>query len=144
MFIRLFFLWTITAGFSFADEPAKPDRPLAEAAPKPHPVEPPTREEIDGSIRRGVDFLLADQRPDGCWGSAERTKELNIYAPVPGAHHAFRSATTALCVTALLELQDSGCVMVSDHDTAPTEGLPDGVGRPAPNSIATAIDRGEA
>ncbi|HUE69777.1 MAG TPA: prenyltransferase/squalene oxidase repeat-containing protein, partial [Pirellulaceae bacterium] len=47
--------------------------------------------------------LLKDQRPEGAWGSAERTKGLNIYAPVPGAHHGFRSATTALCVSALIE-----------------------------------------
>ena len=53
-------------------------------------------------------------------GSAERTKELNIYAPIPGAHHAFRSATTALCVSALLDVNAS---------------------RP---EVSKAIDRGEA
>lgn len=31
-------------------------------------------------------------------------KGLNIYAPVPGAHHAFRAATTSLCISALLEV----------------------------------------
>jgi hypothetical protein len=103
----LFILMICPAAFLRAQDPAKPNRPLAEIAPQPHPVEPPTRQAIDDSIRRGVDFLLADQRPDGCWGSAERTKDLNIYAPVPGAHHAFRSATTALCVTALLDVDDS-------------------------------------
>src|SRR5438270_2670580 len=91
---------------SVAEELAKPGRPLAEIAPEPKPVEPPTRQAIDDSIRRGVDFLLEDQRPDGAWGSAERTKGLNIYAPVPGAHHAFRAATTALCVSALLDVND--------------------------------------
>ena len=35
--------------------------------------------------------------------AARRTKGLNIYAPVPGAHHAFRVAVTALCVMALIE-----------------------------------------
>src|SRR5437763_1042118 len=117
---RMLSLVLLLGATSMADEPAKPDRPLAEIGPKPRPVEPPTKQQIDESIRRGVEFLLADQRPEGCWGSAERTKELNIYAPVPGAHHAFRSATTALCVTALLELQDSR------------------------QEVATAIDRGEA
>lgn len=60
-------------------------------------------EEIDESIRRGVDFLLEDQNKNGSWGSPRQTKGLNIYAPIPGAHHAFRSAVTAMCVTALIE-----------------------------------------
>jgi squalene cyclase len=77
--------------------------PLAEAGPKPKPVEPVKAEEIDAAIARGIEFLLKDQRPEGAWGSAERTKELNVYAPVPGAHHGFKSATTALCISALIE-----------------------------------------
>src|SRR5262245_26230126 len=101
---------------SFAEEPAKPTRPLAETAPRPHPVEPPTRDDIDKAIRRGVDYLLADQRPEGCWGSAERTKDLNIYAPVPGAHHAFRSATTALCVWALIDVGDNRAEVIAAID----------------------------
>ncbi len=60
-------------------------------------------EEVDQAIRRGVDFLLKDQNDNGSWGSPRQTKGLNIYAPVPGAHHAFRSAITAMSVTALIE-----------------------------------------
>jgi hypothetical protein len=77
------------------------------AGPNPKDVESPTDETINGAIRRGIDFLLADQNPDGSWGSANRTKGLNIYAPVPGAHLGFRSAVTALCVTALIEVGDN-------------------------------------
>ncbi len=55
------------------------------------------------AIDRGVAFLLARQNPNGSWGSARNTKGLNVYAPVPGAHHAFRAAVTGLCVAALLE-----------------------------------------
>ena len=77
--------------------------PLAEAGPQPKPVEPVKPEELDAAINRGIEFLLKDQRPDGSWGSAERTKELNIFAPVPGAHHGFRAATTALCISALID-----------------------------------------
>lgn len=85
-----------------ADEPAK--APADAAAPvKPHPITPPTPEEINSSINRGIEFLLGDQNKDGSWGTAQRTKDLNIYAPVPGAHQAFRSADTALCVMALIE-----------------------------------------
>jgi hypothetical protein len=78
---------------------------LAETAPKPKPVEPPPRPEaIDAAIQRGVAFLLKDQNKDGSWGSPTRTKGLNIYAPVPGAHHAFETAVTALCICALIEV----------------------------------------
>src|SRR2546430_5333981 len=64
--------------------------PLATEGPKPEPVTPPKPEEIASAINRGVKFLLADQRKDGAWGGPERTKGLNIYAPPPGAHDAFR------------------------------------------------------
>ena len=57
-------------------------------------------------MRRGVDFLVRRQNRDGSWGSPRRTKALNIYAPVPGAHYAFRAAVTALCVSALIEVGD--------------------------------------
>lgn len=99
------FLLLAAGGLALADDEAKP-KPLDEVAPQPKPVEAPTRQAIDEAIRRGVDFLLADQNRDGSWGTAERTKDLNIYAPVPGAHHAFRSAVTAMCVSALLEVDD--------------------------------------
>lgn len=60
-------------------------------------------EDILASIDRGIDFLLQSQNKDGSWGQPTRTKDLNIYAPVPGAHHAFRTAVTALCVSSLCE-----------------------------------------
>ncbi|MCO8124325.1 hypothetical protein NHH03_21470 [Stieleria sp. TO1_6] len=72
-------------------------RPLPE-------VEPATAEQLQASIDRGVQFLIEDQNPNGSWGSATKTKGLNIYAPVPGAHHAFRAGTTSLCLAALLEV----------------------------------------
>jgi hypothetical protein len=80
---------------------------------------------IAESIERGVNFLLADQRPDGSWGSAEKTKGLNIYAPPPGAHDAFKSATTSLVIMTLIEAEPR---------------LPEDQ-RPA---VAKAIDRGAA
>ena len=57
---------------------------------------------IEASIDRGVAFLLSSQNKDGSWGNATQTKGLNIYAPVPGAHRAFRAATTGLAVDALI------------------------------------------
>jgi hypothetical protein len=62
-----------------------------------------TSVDVGASIGRGVSYLVASQNRDGSWGSATQTKGLNIYAPIPGAHHAFRTATTALCIMALLD-----------------------------------------
>src|SRR4051812_34890399 len=82
----------------------------------------PTREQLETSIHRGVQFLLDDQNADGSWGSAEKTKDLNIYAPVPGSHHAFRAAVTAMCVEALIEVgsekSDAGVKRAIDHGEA--------------------------
>jgi len=97
------------------------DSPRAiEPGPKPDPVEPADPAAIEVALQRGIRFLLDVQNKDGSWGSARNTKGLNIYAPVPGAHHAFRTGVTSLSLAALLE-------------TAEDEG-----------EVALAIDRGEA
>lgn len=93
-------------GLARGEEPPESANPPQLSGPRAKDVAPPGEEKIADAIRRGVDFLLADQNEDGSWGSAERTKGLNIYAPVPGAHLGFRAAVTALCVSALLEVQD--------------------------------------
>lgn len=67
------------------------------------PASAPTKADIEASISRGVAHLLDTQNADGSWGSARQTKGLNIYAPVPGAHDAFRAAVTAMGITALIE-----------------------------------------
>jgi hypothetical protein len=69
----------------------------------PEQPEPVDDGEITASVARGVAFLLRDQNADGSWGSPQKTKELNIMAGV-GSHHAFRTAVTALCVSALIEV----------------------------------------
>lgn len=90
-------------GWAWAgDSGASGWRPSA-AAPKPRPVDPPPPQEIDQAIQRGIRFLVAHQNRDGSWGSARINRPGDIYAPVPGAHHAFRTAVTALCVAALIE-----------------------------------------
>jgi hypothetical protein len=61
--------------------------------------------EIKASLERGCNFLLERQNPDGSWGSARKTKGLNIFAPVPGSHRAFRLAVTSLSISALLEIK---------------------------------------
>src|SRR2546423_12407823 len=65
----------------------------------------PSSAELEKSIQRGLDFLLRTQNKDGSWGSAHQTKDLNIWAPVPGAHLAFRTAVTAMCIEALIETE---------------------------------------
>ncbi len=62
---------------------------------------------IANSIRRGVDFLIEDQNENGSWGSATRTKGLNIYAPMPGAHHAFRAGASGLALAGLIDSGDT-------------------------------------
>jgi hypothetical protein len=84
-----------------ADKPPAEEKNLHPGDPTPVPVE-----KLNSGMRRGIAFLLKDQNADGSWGSPTRTKDLNIYAPVPGAHHAFRTAVTALCVMALIETDD--------------------------------------
>src|SRR5262245_45308068 len=102
-------LMVLTGGLTPRLSPAGQAADEPKAAPKAEtfqlkPAEPPAAAALVGSIRHGVEFLVKDQNKDGSWGGPERTKGLNIYAPVPGAHHAFRGAVTALCVAALIEV----------------------------------------
>ena len=131
--------WTVCGMLFFAgspsslqaNEPAAIPAEKTELSLRPQPLAPPAPAELEGSIRRGIQFLLADQNPDGSWGTAERTKDLNIYAPAPGAHLAFRTGVTALCISALIE--------TAPLETAGLETPPPG--RPA---IPAALDRAEA
>ncbi len=97
---------------------------FATTGPKPHPITAPEPAEITAAIRRGVQFLLDDQRPDSSWGSPENTKGLNIYAPVPGAHDAFRTGVTGLVIMALVD---------AEHQVAEDQRA----------AVTAAIERGE-
>ncbi|WP_338690324.1 hypothetical protein [Haloferula helveola] len=72
---------------------------------RPDAVVNPTT--VADSIRRGVDFLVEDQNANGSWGGPTRTKGLNIYAPIPGAHHAFRAGASGLALSGLLDSGDT-------------------------------------
>ena len=61
------------------------------------------RERIHQAVKRGVEFLVKTQRPDGAWGAGTVTRGFEVVASVPGSHDGFRAATTALCVIALRE-----------------------------------------
>ena len=102
--IAFILLLTLALPAFAADTPAaiaKSDALVS--GPKPRPITPPTAKELDDSIARGVAFLVSDQNKNGSWGNATQTKDLNIYAHVPGSHQAFRTAVTALCISALIE-----------------------------------------
>jgi hypothetical protein len=101
-----------------ADNPLPPV--AAETGPKPKPAVRPPAEELDRSITRGVQFLLQRQNPGGSWGSANSSRPDEVYAPIPGAHQGFKAATTALCLSALVEVGGDGA------------------------EVSQAIDRGEA
>lgn len=74
-------------------------------APSLPEIAPVNRGKVLAAMSRGIDFLLDKQNKDGSWGSATRTKNLNIYGPVPGAHDAFRTGTTSLAIAALIEIR---------------------------------------
>ncbi len=57
------------------------------------------------AIRTGVDYLVKSQNKNGSYGKFTSGRSWEIMAKVPGSHHAFQAATTALC---WMGLQDAG------------------------------------
>lgn len=83
------------------------NKSMATTGPRPKPLQKiPTESEIETAITKGVDFLVHYQLKNGSWGSATNTKALNIFAPIPGAHHAFKTGSTSLALTGLIESND--------------------------------------
>lgn len=105
------FGWVLQGGLARGDESlSDTDKTVVATEEVPDRIpesmrEPLPRRAVEESIQRGINFLLESQHERGSWGSATRTKGLNIYAPIPGAHHAFRMGTSALCLMALIELE---------------------------------------
>jgi hypothetical protein len=98
-------------GFSLALLAALIGLPVQAGDPEaagPDAFEPPTAEQVETAIGRGVRFLLDRQNPNGSWGGIGGHRPYEVYAPVPGAHHAFRAAVTALSVAALIEAGGDG------------------------------------
>ncbi len=69
-------------------------------------IEPLKEGELEAAIKGGVDYLVGKQNKDGSWGSATRTKGLNIYAPVPDSHLGFRAGASTLALSGLLDSGD--------------------------------------
>jgi hypothetical protein len=89
-------------------KPAQLAPAATEATLHPKPAPQPDPEAINQALRRGVAFLVGNQNKDGSWGSFTLKGGVAIYAPIPGSEYAFRSATTALCVSALIETGGDG------------------------------------
>ena len=65
-------------------------------------AEQPTEEKVAQAIRKGVTFLIENQNSDGSWGGIRKTKGLSIFAPIPGAHDAFKAASSSLALSGLI------------------------------------------
>lgn len=79
---------------------------------------PLKEEELEKAITQGVDYLLSKQNQDGSWGSATRTKGINIYAPVPDSHLAFRTGASTLALSGLLDSEDRRPEVISAIEKA--------------------------
>ena len=94
----------VRADMSEIDRPKFFDAPTDfSKTPEVAKVEGPSSSEIQVSIDKGARFLMATQNPDGSFGSHVSKRIGEIYAPLPGSHHAFRAATTSLSISALIE-----------------------------------------
>src|SRR4051812_25889286 len=77
--------------------------------------EPATKPaDVNASIKRGVEFLVKSQNPDGSWGTGTKTTGFEVYSIVPGSMDGYKSGPSALCVMALGEAGET---------TAPGKGL---------------------
>ncbi len=72
-------------------------------APKPLKAPPPLEADaIRASIKRGVAFLVKNQKKHGGWGSPA-TNLWDIYSPAPGSQRSYMVASSALALSALLK-----------------------------------------
>ena len=90
---------------------------MAKLGPLPS-IEDLKEGELETSIKRGVDYLVSKQNKDGSWGGPTRTKGLNIYAPVPDSHLAFRTGASTLALSGLLDSKDRRPEVVTAIDKA--------------------------
>jgi hypothetical protein len=70
------------------------------------PKERVTLPAVEAAITKGVDFLVKKQNADGSFGGPQRTKGLNIYAPLPGAHDGYLIGTSGLAIAGLVDARD--------------------------------------
>ncbi len=78
-------------------------QPFSEQTPRLKTVPDLDQSKVNTMISKAITFLLEKQNADGSWGGPYNTKRLNIYAPMPRSHNAFRGGTTALALSGLCE-----------------------------------------
>ena len=66
------------------------------------PITPPTEADIRAAVERGIAFLIDRQKDDGSWGKMD-WRIRNIGPRSLGDFEAFKTATTSLCIRALIE-----------------------------------------
>ena len=57
-----------------AEKTSPPPPAAATSGPQPRRIEPPAAEDVERTIRRGVEFLLLRQNQNGSWGSADSSR----------------------------------------------------------------------
>lgn len=88
-----------------AQDPPASTTPPAAAAPPEKPAEKPAApvRTPAQSYAAGVQWLISNQQADGSWGTFESARAYEVFLDNLSSHRAFRGATTALCVMALIE-----------------------------------------
>ncbi|HKS17016.1 MAG TPA: hypothetical protein VJU16_06870 [Planctomycetota bacterium] len=76
---------------------------LANRSPEEMQDRPVRERDVITAIEDGVKFLVRSQNANGSWGGPANSTGYDLWSPPPGSHDAFRAATTALCVMALME-----------------------------------------
>jgi len=102
----LIFAWFFASGLALFADPV-PEKSAVVDSRVLIPEERVTLAAVEAAMTRGVDFLVGKQNADGSFGSARRTKGLNIYAPLPGAQDAYLAGTSGLAISGLIDAQDS-------------------------------------
>ena len=77
--------------------------PIQEGAPSPFPAPKSAEIGLDEAIAGALAWLVANQNPDGSWGSHHSPRPIEVLSSVPGSQEAFRVATTALCALAMAD-----------------------------------------
>jgi hypothetical protein len=78
---------------------AQAEQEPQQAATPALPAQPDARQALADAIA----WLVANQQPDGSWGTHHSPRPIEVLASVPGSQEAFRVATTALATAALQE-----------------------------------------
>ena len=89
----------LQAGCAVTRGPASTETPPA-LRPVPGPDE--ARGAVRSAHERGLGWLVANQRPDGSFGSFESPRAREVFLDTQASHRAFHSATTALACWSLV------------------------------------------